>query len=763
MDRAGRETESWIAIALGIAVLCVGVVVASIVYDQRAHDSKQRLAAEFEETARQYADQVQRQLDVYAAATQSLAGFVSASDTVNYQEFLSFVRAARYFDRLHGIGALGYVPRVTKSQAAAFERSAARQFPGYRIRDKRPGANVYYPLLYGVHAAGPRRTAELRGVDFSSFPDRLAAIENALATNAPATTPALPALGSPHTNQMLLTFVPATPRKGPVLRGAGGAVFAAMNVRSMFEGVGNGHLATLLDLEVYRVEHGRKTVLYDADEVPHATLAAATPYSYSRQLHYVDQRWALYFFPTPAYLGRHPDRHSPMVLIVGMLLSLIAAYFAFGLARRHLRRHTSAQVADRFDAFFEAHPFAVYALDRERRLVFVNRMMARELGQEQEALLHMPMERFIAPDRHDSTAEHFRQALSGQAVAFSNRFINASGAVSDMAIVLIPVLVQGEVVRVLGFAENVTERKRFQRELYESRQKLQLILDTVPMRVFWKDLNSVYQGANQRVLEEAGLERVEQIVGLTDDDLVWREYAAQYREEDRRIMQGGATRLHTQVSRLHADGSLRWLEATKVPLRDDSGAVVGVLGVARDITESKQMEAELVRRANHDSLTGLPNRAFFYSELQLAIRRAQRQGGELALMYFDIDRFKLINDGFGHDVGDAVIRIFASRVRSVLREVDFVARLGGDEFVLVLENLAMRADAAGVAEKIIATMQLPFAIGDSAHEVSTSIGIAFMEPGMSADRLVKAADDAMYEAKRAGRNCYRTIASEADR
>jgi diguanylate cyclase (GGDEF)-like protein/PAS domain S-box-containing protein len=321
--------------------------------------------------------------------------------------------------------------------------------------------------------------------------------------------------------------------------------------------------------------------------------------------------------------------------------------------------------------------------------------------------------------------------------------------------VLIPIVTGGVVTRVLGFAENITERKRAEKELYESRRMLQLILDTIPERVFWKNLDSVYLGANRQLLEEAGFERVEQLVGKTDRDLPWREFAERYREEDRQVMQSGAAEFNVQQRLEWPDGTVSWFEVDKVPLNDSSGAVVGLLGVARDITEKKQMEAELVRRAHYDSLTGLPNRALFYSELQQAIKRAPRRQGALALLYFDIDRFKLINDTFGHGVGDVVIRTFGARVRGVLREADFVARLGGDEFVLIAEDLASRADAAAVAEKLLAAMRPPFAVGEHAHAVSTSIGIAFLEKGMSVEELIKAADEAMYDAKRAGRNCFR--------
>jgi predicted signal transduction protein with EAL and GGDEF domain len=154
--------------------------------------------------------------------------------------------------------------------------------------------------------------------------------------------------------------------------------------------------------------------------------------------------------------------------------------------------------------------------------------------------------------------------------------------------------------------------------------------------------------------------------------------------------------MRMQAADVRRDGAECWIETSKIPLKDDQGKVVGVLAVTEDITARKYMEQELFRRANFDSLTGLPNRGYFQSQLDEAVKRAQRRNG-LALMYFDIDRFKQINDTYGHDAGDKIIRLFAQRIRSVLRESDFMARLGGDEFVLIAPALLPDAFASNYA------------------------------------------------------------------
>jgi diguanylate cyclase (GGDEF)-like protein/PAS domain S-box-containing protein len=756
-----RRAERWIAAALAVAVLGVGLVASCLVYSSRSGAHRQRVSEEFQDAARHYSYLVQRQLDDYADTNRGVAAYVSATRDLDAAGMSTFIQAGHYFDRLNGIRSFGYLPRVTRQQVAAFERQAGKEFPGYRIRDWRPGAQVLYPLLYSEHVKESAHVVSLQGVDFLSIPERREAIEAAEDSDAPAASHV-------HISRQASKLPPAMVTFTPVRRGAGaggkgavtGMVYAAMGVRDLFEGVDHGAIGRMVDLEVYEDAASGGRLVYDADGIARAGAPEKSGQQvYVGGLRYADRQWQLYCFAKPEYLAAHRDGASWMVLAIGALLSLIAAYAAFRFAHHLVARQTGAQLSERFEAFFDAHPFGVYAMDRERRLGFVNQKMMQELGGDRASLIGSTVERFIIPENKEMAASYFQQALDGNAVAYNNTIVNAHGLSSELAIVLIPIRNGGEVTRVLGFAENISERKRFEKELYESRQMLQHILDTVPQRVFWKDRDGVYLGANRRLLEEAGLARIDELVGRTDDELVWRGCAQRFREEDLQVIDSAQPLLNIQQSLVQPDGSVSWYEVNKVPLTDNEGTVVGVLGVSRDITENKRLEQELLHRANYDSLTALPNRAFFYSELQLAIKRAQRNQGIVALMYFDIDRFKLINDRYGHDVGDVVIRTFAARVRGALRQCDFVARLGGDEFVLIVEELASRADAVAVAEKLIGAMRAPFRIGDRSLDVSTSIGIAMLEEGMRADELVKAADDAMYEAKRAGRNCFRAVAA----
>jgi len=178
--------------------------------------------------------------------------------------------------------------------------------------------------------------------------------------------------------------------------------------------------------------------------------------------------------------------------------------------------------------------------------------------------------------------------------------------------------------------------------------------------------------------------------------------------------------------------------------------------IVRDITERKQFEERIRHMANYDHLTGLPNRTLFYDRLNQAINLAQRNRHELALLYLDLDRFKAVNDTWGHDAGDSVLRDAAGRIQMQVRESDTVARIGGDEYAIILPKIASPQDAAVVAGKIVESLCAGFSLAGAERatiEIGVSIGVGiFPRDGGDLDALLKAADTAMYKAKQSGNN-----------
>ena len=219
------------------------------------------------------------------------------------------------------------------------------------------------------------------------------------------------------------------------------------------------------------------------------------------------------------------------------------------------------------------------------------------------------------------------------------------------------------------------------------------------------------------------------------------------------LVEKGSATLQYRI--LRPDGEVRWLEdklavaygADKKPARFD--------GVATDITERKEQEAQILYIATHDVLTALPNRKLFNERLGRAIARASRNKKMMALMFCDLDQFKEANDTHGHEGGDELLVQVAARLHNSLREVDTIARIGGDEFTVITENTGY-PEAEIVCKKIISILSSAFVIMGRKCHVSPSIGIALYpaDAGNARD-LIRCADNAMYYVKRHGRNNYR--------
>jgi diguanylate cyclase (GGDEF)-like protein len=203
------------------------------------------------------------------------------------------------------------------------------------------------------------------------------------------------------------------------------------------------------------------------------------------------------------------------------------------------------------------------------------------------------------------------------------------------------------------------------------------------------------------------------------------------------------------------DGSKRYIEASVSLQKDSSGKAAGFKGVIRDITERKRIEQELNHMATHDTLTGLPNRLMFSQLLDHSIQSAQRNMKQLAVLFIDLDRFKIINDSLGHEAGDLLLKEMALRFKQSLRTVDIVGRLGGDEFTILMEDFNELKQVETLAHKILNTVIKPFAIMGEEYRVTASIGISvFPKDGQDEQTLMKNADIAMYFAKEGGKNTF---------
>jgi len=300
-------------------------------------------------------------------------------------------------------------------------------------------------------------------------------------------------------------------------------------------------------------------------------------------------------------------------------------------------------------------------------------------------------------------------------------------------------------------AQDVTERKRMEEALLSSEQNLQRIMDGSPAVIFVKDIYGKYLFINT-LYEKLFHVTKNDIVGKTDYDIFPPSAADAFHDADLKALEAGMPIEAEEM--VPQDDGLHHYISLKFPLFDSHKNPYAVCGIATDITERRQAEEKIRHLAFHDSLTKLPNRLLF-DRLKLALSHAHRKKEMLAILFLDLDRFKVINDTLGHSVGDELLQVIANRLRICLREDDSIARVSGDEFTVLLPSITHGEDVCTIVNKILEVIKQPWVTGGHELCVTTSIGISlYPNDGEEADTLLRNADLAMYYGKEHGRNSY---------
>jgi len=313
-----------------------------------------------------------------------------------------------------------------------------------------------------------------------------------------------------------------------------------------------------------------------------------------------------------------------------------------------------------------------------------------------------------------------------------------------------------EEIRLIEQAANLAEialgRSHADQALKESEKLLSDILENVTAYIYMKGMQGHYLFAN-RLLRERFAAPMGEIVGYDDNKFFDADTAATMRKDDLRVLQHGETLKAEETLFNMLTRETQVFMTVKIPLRREDGSIYALCGISTDISERKEIEEHMQHMAQYDALTHLPNRALFNDRLKQAIAAAQRNKARLALMFIDLDKFKPVNDTYGHGVGDLLLKDVALRIQDCLRDSDTAARIGGDEFVILLPAIETEQDASKVGEKILHALNRPFELAGHTLKIGSSIGVAvYPQHGKDEKLLVKSADIAMYHAKKNGRN-----------
>ena len=421
------------------------------------------------------------------------------------------------------------------------------------------------------------------------------------------------------------------------------------------------------------------------------------------------------------------------------------------IGERRAAEQALAQSEERFRTLASASPVGVFAIAEDGRLAYANERLREIFDMPAGVLDGAPwLDRVPVEDRDRLVGEFRRARALGERMSLDVRV--AAGIDRWARIHMAPVSKgPDQPAGLVGTIEDVTVEVTARMALAAREAEYRMLAEhsTDFLSRHTIDGTFLYASPVSRAMlgwdSEAMLGRTPRALGLDhpdDMEIIERNWVGALREERSRTAAYRARR---------RDGSIVWLETTFRAVRGPGGEALEMVCVSRDISERKSAELELAHRALHDGLTGLPNRTLFLDRLGQALRRARRRERGVAVVFLDLDRFKLVNDSLGHKAGDRLLVDVAMRLSSALRPSDTLARFGGDELTLLCEDIGDGEDARAIAQRLLETFAEPFLVQDGEAFLQASVGIALSRDGFEApEDLIRDADAAMYRAKARG-------------
>lgn len=390
---------------------------------------------------------------------------------------------------------------------------------------------------------------------------------------------------------------------------------------------------------------------------------------------------------------------------------------------------------------------AIFTIGYDGRILKANPSFTSILGWEEidfSDTTCLPFFTDISPEEHQKQLTKFKQGHDIPYYVTKRK--RKDGEVLDI-LASYRAINNGEVLAV-GMYKDFTEQMNIQRRLQASEDCYRNLVEFIPDAIFVES-NGKIVFVNSPGISLVGAKSVKDVLGKS----VWQFFRTHDQTAFKsKVHQVMSTKKPIIEQLLRFDGEIIWVEINAMSIIFEGESVIQVL--LRDVTSKKSYEEKLEFLAFHDPLTGLTNRRYFTEQINQAIEYAEKESQMIAVMYIDIDKFKRINDSFGHEVGDQLLKQFANRLKENVREEDVLCRIGGDEFLVLLNGLKERDTMLEIVSRLHKVIQVPYLLNNQKNVVTSSIGIA-VYPADSEDSktLIMRADEALYLAK-AKRNVY---------
>jgi diguanylate cyclase (GGDEF)-like protein/PAS domain S-box-containing protein len=767
-----RSTIAALTFTIFMSLTLVGW---SVVQDLQERNENTR----FDNVVAEATHKIEHHFSGYEQVLKGGLGFLLASDSVSREAWGTYVDALRINDSYPGIHGVGFAKYIPPSELAAhIEEVRAEGFPAYKVWPENP-RQEYTSIIYLEPFTGSNLRAF--GYDMYSESVRRKAMSRARDTGEATLSGKVKLVQETSENVQagVLMFVPyygIANRQGTLEERSAslvGYVYAPFRMDDFVRTVLRREL-DMADLRIFAGEAmAESSLLFDSEKNWSGQPGTPDTPKFKRviPISLYGQTWTIEASSRPAFEKTIRSYEALLVLSSGILVSILTAIVSFilsankekavalGRVNKKLLSAIEEQQATTLELsnsklqterILESITDAFYTLDRKWRFTYVNKEAENLLRRVRANLLGRVL------------WEEFKEAIGS---AFDREFHRAVAQNSTVTF--------EDYYAPLG--------KWFEVHAYPSEEGLAIYFRDISMR---KQSEQARQEADARIRQQASLldkatdaiivreidhrirfwnQGAQRLYGWTSEEVVGKSIAvlyndnAAFNEATQLVLNLGEWR--GEITQRRKDGTILPVEAHWTLVRNDEGKPQSIFAINTDITQRKMAENEIQYLAFYDSLTGLPNRQLLLDRLRQALAVSARNRRIGALLFIDLDNFKLLNDTLGHDLGDLLLQQVAPRLISCVRESDTVARLGGDEFVVILvadfseDHDEAVAQVRAICERILGAFTPPFNLGAYKHHTTPSIGIAlFNDQPHTTDELLKHADLAMYQAKASGRN-----------
>ncbi|WP_449539233.1 diguanylate cyclase domain-containing protein [Ferdinandcohnia sp. Marseille-Q9671] len=407
----------------------------------------------------------------------------------------------------------------------------------------------------------------------------------------------------------------------------------------------------------------------------------------------------------------------------------------------------------RLNSLINQNEDAVCMLDLQGNCLEVNKAIEELTGYPVKELLGKKYMSLLSKEVANILELKFSESRRSETANIETYFIHKDGHRIDISVKYIPIIVRNELIGFYSILKNITALKKSIEELQKSEQRFRIIAEHS------KDIIKILDNEGTITYVSPA---IEEVLGLQAKDIIGKPYYYNIHSDDVEALKENIKNIYetkqyfeTEIRRIHSEGHAVWLHSDYIPVINSGDKIEKIIVISGDITDRKKKAKELSKLAFRDPLTGLPNRRLFTERFEQAIYTSNRTGRYTALLVLDFDKFKQINDSYGHDIGDEVIKELARRLKSSLRKGDTLSRVGGDEFTIVLPDIRSEKEIVDISNRLLETVNQPMQIKGLTLQTTISIGISIYPNKVEdIDLLLKEADKNLYKSKDVGGNTF---------